>query len=204
MLNSSDKQLKYNTLLLLLENEKPYPDSLLNWFAQMDEYRYKLYTDLKEKGKPELFPTPFNNHIDLGRSALLDKKAYSKPDSIQFLDRLHTSFKNKKGFIYFFKYKTKKDDLVWKLASVGLVPADPGQFEFDEPATLTGPVSLYEVSGEKQYDFTRFSDTKLKVDEPVIEQLKKELKKMLYSRRKSAKEFYSNENDRMGSGDDMD
>ena len=204
MLQSSDKELKYNTLLLLLENEKTYPDSLLNWFGQMDEYRYKLYTDLKEKGKPNLFPAQFNNPIDLGRSALLDKKSYGKPDSILFLDRLPLLYKNKDGFIYFFKYKSKKDDLVWKLATAGLVPADGGAFEFDETAMLPGAVSLYEVSGARQYDFTRFSDTKLKDDEPVNEQLRKEMKKMLYSRRKSAKEFYSEENNRSGASDDMD
>jgi len=44
--------------------------------------------------------------------------------------------------------------------------------------------------------FTSFSDTKLKEEEPLMDQLNKALKRMLYSRRKSAKEFYSNENNR--------
>ena len=41
-----------------------------------------------------------------------------------------------------------------------------------------------------KYNFTGFSDTKIRNEEPEIIQLKKELKRMLYSRRKSAKEFY--------------
>jgi len=36
-----------------------------------------------------------------------------------YLARLKAEYKNKKGFVYFYKYKTKKDDMAWKLASVG-------------------------------------------------------------------------------------
>ena len=46
-------------------------------------------------------------------------------------------------------------------------------------------------SNTSRYDFTGFRDTKIKVEEPLLNQLNKELKKMLYSRRKSAKEFYA-------------
>ena len=40
------------------------------------------------------------------------------------------------------------------------------------------------------YSFSGFSDTKIKDEESVTDQLNKELKRVLYSRRKSAKEFY--------------
>ena len=42
-----------------------------------------------------------------------------------------------------------------------------------------------------RYNFTSFSDTKIKEDEPIDDQLKKLLKKIIYSRRKSAKGFYA-------------
>ena len=190
--SSTDKRLKYNTLLLLLRNDKPYPDSLLKYFAAMDDYRYELYADLEEIGKEEKFPALYNNHIDLARSKLLAEKTYDKPDLVLYIDRLTAEVKGKKGFIYFFKYKTKKDDASWKLAAAGLVPEDAAQFEFDEGDTKAlNYSSMYgNYSNIPAYDFTFFSDVKIKDEEPVINQLNKELKRMLYSRRKSAKEFY--------------
>ena len=56
---------------------------------------------------------------------------------------------------------------------------------------------MYNNSNSLNYNFTGYNDTKIRDDEAIIDQLKKELKRMLYSRRKSAKEFYeksSNEN----------
>ena len=132
MLNSSDKRLKYNTMMLMLRKNKPIPDSLTRYFAGLDEFRYELYADLKELGKEDKFPAIYNNHLDLGRSCLLDRSAYSKPDTIAYIDRLPAEVKGKKGFVYFYKYKSKKDDITWKLATVGLVPEDPAKFEFDQ------------------------------------------------------------------------
>jgi len=42
-----------------------------------------------------------------------------------------------------------------------------------------------------EYDFTRITDTKIKEEEPLSDQLKKILKMLLYSKRKSGKKFYS-------------
>lgn len=204
MLRSNDKRLKYNTMMLLLRNNKPYPDSLLTFFAKMDEYRYELYSDLKDMKKTDKFPAEYNTHLQLGRSALLDSKSYGKPDSLVYLDRLNAEFKGRKGFVYFYKYKNKKDDVSWKLATVGLVPEDPKQFEFPEEnkreyASVEYP--YYNWEGYDPYDFTSFNETKIKEDEPLADQLKKTLKKMLYSRRKSAKQFYEDDNDRTSTMD---
>jgi hypothetical protein len=200
MLKSDDKRLKYSTLLLLLRNNKPYPDSLLKYFAGSDEYRYELYTDLKKMKKSAKFPAQYNNHLDLGKSCLLDKKSYDKPDSVIYLDRLPATYKGKKGFIYFYKYKTKKDDLSWKLATVGLIPEDPNLFEFkDDNQGVKRNLyvsSLYGSTDYNRYDFTDFTGTKIEEDEPLVKQLNKTLKKILYSRRKSAKNFYDTDSDR--------
>jgi hypothetical protein len=198
MLRSSDKQLKYSTMMLLLRNDNSIPDTLPDYFAGLDEYRYELYTDLKDLDKKDKFPAKYNNHLDLGRSKLMKEKTYDKPDSLVFIDRLPAEFKGKKGFIYFYKYKTKKDDLEWKLATVGLVPRDPATFEFentDKPVIneLYPPFRLGDLY---KYDFTDFTETKIKEDEAIPDQLNKELKKILYSRRKSAKEFYEGKRSR--------
>lgn len=199
MLKSNDKELKYGTMLQLLLHNKPFPDSLLNYFGSLDDYRYKLYADLRRMKKPEKFPGLYNNHPDLGRSCLLYRKSYGKPDSLVYVDRLITEYKSKKGFIYFYKYKEKKDDLVWKLAVAGLVPEDPGQFEFTDSVKKTVLDYYYErfpSYAHSRYDFTEFTDTKIEQDVPILKQLNKKLRRLIYSRRKSAKNFYEDNGDR--------
>ncbi|MEI9807958.1 MAG: TraB/GumN family protein [Bacteroidota bacterium] len=197
ILSSNDKQLKYKTMLLLFRNNKPVPDTMPKYFAGLEEYRYKLYKDLEELKKGDRFPAQYNNHLDLGKSKLMEEKTYDKPDSVVYIDRLAAEVKGKKGFVYFYKYKTKKDDLNWKLASVGLVPEDPKTFEFEN--TEKPDYSEYYSPGNYQsgdyykLDFTGFSDTKIKEDEAIAGQLGKALKKMLYSKRKSARAFYERE-----------
>ncbi len=189
LLQSNDKKLKYSIVVLMVQNKQNVPDSLLNYFAAMDDYRYILYSDLEEMNQLNLFPEKYNNQPDLGKSKLIDSKPYGKPDSIIYLDKLSTEFNSKQGYIYFYKYKEKKDDPVWKLATVGLLSKNPKQFEIKD--TSSAPNEDYDSDDETDYyDFTSFTDSKLTSAESVSTQLNKELKKMLYSRRNSAKAFY--------------
>ncbi len=193
MLASNDKRLKYNTMLLMVRNQKQVPDTLMSYYAGLDEYRYELYTDLKTLKKKDLFPAKYNNHVDLGRSMLLASKSYGKPDTIAYIDKLPAELKGKKGQAYFFKYKTKKDDISWKLAIVGLLPENPDEFDINEDEE--GMEEIYAVvpgwsTTYSGYGITGFLEEKIKEDEPLQEQLQKELKKKLYSKRKSAKTFY--------------
>ena len=184
LLNSNDKRLKYNTMMLLLHNKRPVNDTLFRYFAAMDDYRYELYRDLREKKQLKLFPDKYNNHIDLAKSRFLGKSSYDKPDTLAYVDRLPLKFKDRSGYVYFFKYKEKKDDNQWKLASIGLLPSDPKKFHFDEKK------KYYE---EMQYDFSQMKETKIDEETSLQEQMKKALKKMLYSKRNSAAEFYNDE-----------
>lgn len=200
MLSSNDKKLKYNTLIQLLKKNRPYPDTLLRYFAGLDEYRYTLYTDLRDMKKTDKFPAMYNNHLDLGRSALLAEQKYSKPDSVVYADRVQVDYKDKKGYLYFFTYKTKKDDLSWKLAVVGLVPLNPREFEFVDSAALSAiqknPALAFLNAGFNRFSFTSFLDAKVTPGEQVKDQLSKEVKKLLFSRRKSARQFYENSSGR--------
>jgi uncharacterized protein YbaP (TraB family) len=206
MLGSNDKKLKYNILLQLMKKSRPYPDSLLRYFGGLDEYRYELYADLKEMKKTEKFPAMYNNHLDLGKSSLLRLKSGDKPDSLVYADRISTTYKGKKGYLYFFNYKMKKDDLNWKLAVVGLVPENPREFEFED--TLRRPVTFFNYGerlrwpGSDTFDFTRYTDEKSTTGEAMKIQMRKELKKMIYERRESALRFY-NDNYNRGYGFNM-
>lgn len=201
MLASDDRRLKYNTLLLLMRNKRPYPDSMLEYFAESDEFRYELYSDLDGIGVQKKFPAQFKTQLHLAKSRLLREKFYGKPDSLVFINRLSADVKGKKGWVYFFKYKNKKDDASWKIATAGLMPQDTSKFEWDDitrETVIRDYMNASETSfsnpGSDNIDFTSFTETKIKDDQPVDMQLKKQLKKMLYSRRKSAREFYSRDN----------
>jgi uncharacterized protein YbaP (TraB family) len=191
MLASDDKRLKYSIFMLLLEKGMPFPDSLPDYFAASDEYRYEFYVDLKERKRLEKFPAIYNNHLALSRGALLAQKRYDRPDSLVYLSVIPTEFMRVKGLIYFFKYKTKKDDLAWKIATVGLIPEDSTLFEFDDERVHSLPYEVMAGSGVlRRIDFIELSNTRIRNDQPLDAQLQKLLRKMLYSRRKSAKEFY--------------
>ncbi|MBK6825758.1 MAG: hypothetical protein IPG86_02210 [Chitinophagaceae bacterium] len=195
MLRSGDKRLRYNTFIQLVQKGKSYPDTLLRYFAGLDEYRFELYQDLQLVKKQDLFPAAFNNHLDLGRSALLETKDYEKPDSLVFIQSMPATVKDKKGLVYFYKYKTKKDDLAWKLAVVGLLPENPAAFEFDKTSqgkSLPAINTEFDPN-EEDWNFTSFTDTKIKEGTPLSELISKELKKLLYTLRNSGKAFFKEE-----------
>jgi hypothetical protein len=192
LLKSNDNRLKYSTTMLLLRNKKAVPDTMLKYFAASDDYRYELYSDLKENHLANLFPVAFNNQLALARSKLIDiSNNYNKPDSLVYLDKLPVQFRERSGVVFFFKYKNRKDDNAWKIATVGIVPADQKKFEFDE-----SPKQKFWQ--RRQYEFTDLSNTAIDNETPLQDQLKKALKKMLYSKRNSAAQFYKDENKMRG------
>ena len=94
-------------MLLLLRNNKPYPTALLKYFGGLDEYRYELYKDLKSLKKMNI-SRQYNNHLDLGKSKLMEEKTYDKPDSIVFVDRLAAEVKGRKGLVISLSTKQRK------------------------------------------------------------------------------------------------
>lgn len=196
LLSSGDKRLKYNTIYLLLRNKKSIPDSLLTYFASLDEFRYELYTDLYKLKSEYRFPAAFNNHRDLAHSKLLSLFDNIKPDSVLLMDSLRTQVSNKEGYVYFFRYKMKKDDNYWKLATSGLVPLSPGKFFYDDETgqfkqSLFMAEPAANAYSDLQSGFTGFTDTKIREDESLEEQMNKQLRKILYSKKRSGKYFYS-------------
>ncbi len=198
MLLSNDKRVKYNTVHLFLRHKIAVPDTLLAYFAKLDDYRYELFTDMKELKMLDKFPPAYKNQRDLATSKLFSSSNYSKPDSLVFMDSLPAVVNNKKGIVFFYKYKTKKDDAFWKLATVGLLSPDKNQFSYDDEEDgdnergYTAFIPRWSFSSNKErIVFTEFTDEKIKEDVPVKEQMEKQLKKIVYSKRKSARMFYN-------------
>jgi len=201
MLASGDKRLKYNTTYLFLRHKIPLHDTMLTYFAKLDDYRYELFSDMRVLKILDKFPAAFKNQQDLAKSKLFSSTSYyqEKPDSLVFIDSLPASVKNKKGFVFFYKYKNKKDDLYWKLATVGLLSADNSDLNYDDDDDDNEMYSPYTSNWNSPNSgkivFTEFTDEKIKEEVPLNEQLAKQLKKIIYSKRKSARIFYNEGND---------
>ncbi len=199
MLASTDKELRYSTMMLLLRNKKQVADSILYNFAKDDDYRYDFYSDMKSSGLLKKFPAEFHNQVDIGRSRLLSSKIYGRPDSLVFITKIPASLKGRAGVVHFYKYKNKKDDLSWKIATVGLLPADSSIMEFEDVTITNYNEAPFAYGRRVNYDFhlVEFTEGKLGDEASLDSQLSKLLKKMLYSKRKSAQEFYEeNQNSR--------
>lgn len=175
-----NKQTRFNTMLLLLRNNKSVPDSLLNFYAGADEYRIDLYRSLKKSKLLDKFPARYNNQLDLVRSAIVSGWADNKIDTLALLDKIPVIYKNKKGIVYFFKYKTRKDDYKWKILSYGIQPGNSKEFTEIDNDFNSGTAYNYSTNGDDKLDETI----------PVKTQLEKLIKTMLYKTHRSASQFY--------------
>ncbi len=176
LLKSTDENIRLNTSMLLLRNNKPVADSILNWFAEKDQWRSNLYTQLEKINQLNRFPEKYKTQLYISRSLLLTDKNYSSVDSVDFIEKYPGHYKDKKGVVYFFKYRLKKDG-DWKIGISGLQPENPQQISSDNK-------------------FVEMTDKKIKTDKPLQEQLLEQLKHLQFTFHKSAKNFYESENNK--------
>ena len=173
LMKTNSRKLLYETFLLLLRNQKPLPDSLFQKFAALDEYRSTLYSDLKKINKLDKFPSSYKKQELIARSLLVNSgEMYSRVDTLAYVDKLPVTYKDKKGYVYFFKYKRMKDDASWQLATVGMQPENQDEVDAEDD------------------EFTEMDNRKLETDKPLREQLDKALKELLYVKHASATGFY--------------
>lgn len=166
LLNFKDQSIQLGTAVVMLRNKKFVPDSVLLNLAAKNEWRSKLFVALEKANLLNKFPRQYKDQTDIAKSFL----AVNKMDSIVYLSNKPITFRNKKGRVYFFKYRIKKDD-GWKIGISGLQPEN-----------------LNEVSSNKQ--LVKLTDKRIREDEPLSDQLDLQLKKLLYSLSKSGKNFY--------------
>jgi uncharacterized protein YbaP (TraB family) len=183
MLTSKDASLRLNTAMLLLRHDRPVADSIIRNLAASDTYRSDLYQQLTAIGHANRFPKQYRNQLDMARSLLASSRGNSSLADIQFIAKRSIQFKQSKGFVYFFKYKPGHDD-DWQIGISGIQPADLATVNTaNEFVTLTGK--------------------KLKPNLPVNTQIEDQLRKLMFSKRKSALNFYLDHNyiDRSGDED---
>jgi hypothetical protein len=154
----------------------------LNFYAADDEYRIDLYRSLKKAKLMDKFPVKYNSQADLVRSAIMNSSSY---DTLVLLDKMPVTYKGKKGAVYFFKYKNKKEEKKWKILYYGMQPENVKEFDDDNDDFIS----------ETSYSYSRNGDDKLDETKPVKEQLQKMMKIMLYKKHSSASQFYDGRDD---------
>ncbi|HEX9511450.1 MAG TPA: TraB/GumN family protein [Puia sp.] len=183
LLQSKDASLRLSTSALLLRNNKPVADSIIRALAVSDLYRSRLLKSLEAIHRGDRFPRSFRNQVDIARSLLVGNRSDNEGVDIQFVDKKPVQFKDMKGTIYFFKYKLNKDD-DWQIGLSGLQPVNPKEVNTDN-------------------EFVRLTGKKIRPDTPVKDQFEQQLKKLLFSKRKSAASFYL-DNDYYGGKNEED
>lgn len=174
LLQSRDDDLKLLVAIKLLQNNKAIPDTLFTHLAKTDKSRYDLYSSLKTIKKENLFPREYKTQELLARANLLADKNKQKFDTIVYAGKEKVQIKDKTGWVYFFKYKERKED-EWKMGISGLQPED------ENLVTINGVL-------------VSMTDKKFKTDKTEDEQFREQLKQMIFALRPSAKYFFSSNN----------
>ncbi len=174
LLRSNDDQLRLNALIILLRNKQAVPDSIFTTLAASDLLRGKLFTVLEKNKRLDKFPAKYKTQLSLAKSYMVRDKGIAKIDSIVFLSKQPATYQHKKGMVYFFKYRVKKDD-DWKIGISGLQPEKSSAVSSDD-------------------GLARMTDKKLKEAKPIGEQLQEQLNKLLFNFHNSSKYFYTNNN----------
>ncbi|HEX6916123.1 MAG TPA: hypothetical protein VF145_12830, partial [Chitinophagaceae bacterium] len=178
LLQSKDLEVRSNTAVLMLRNNYPVHDSILLSVAEKDQYRASLLRALEEAGKENLFPAAWRKQEDIARSLLLEDKDFEKFFDIQLVGKKAVQVKNDKGYVYFFRYKLKRED-DWKIGISGIQPESPDK------------ISSNDV-------LVKMTDKKITTDEPELDQFEKQLKRLIYSQRRSSMNFYRESNNMYG------
>lgn len=174
LLQSRDPGVRMTAVVLLLRNNIPVADSILLKLAADDQFRSRLYTKLEKAKQLDKFPATYKTQQDIARSFLLADKNYNKVDSVVFLKKQPVTYLDKKGVVYFYKYRVNKYD-DWKIGISGLQPENEKNILTDDKLTT-------------------MTEKNIKNDIPLDEQLQDQLKKILFSFHPSARNFYGSDN----------
>lgn len=168
LLQSRDASLRLTTSLLLLRRHHDLPDSLLQSLAANDATRAALFQGLTDIHQQDKFPKKYRTQEDIARSLLVAGHGADDFAAIELVAKQPTQFKQNKGTVYFFRYKITKDD-PWMLGLSGIQPGDH----------ISTESSLVVVTGKKIHD-----------DTPEVQQFQEQWRRVLLSRRKSAANFF--------------
>jgi uncharacterized protein YbaP (TraB family) len=183
LLRSKDAGLRLNTAVLLLRHNRPVADSIIQALAGADASRSRLLRNLVGIHKESRFPKAGKTQESIARSLLVASRGNSDFADIQLVDKRTAQFKQRKGLVYYFKYKVNRDD------------------EWQMGLSAFQPLNTKEVSTDPE--FVALTGKRLRQDKPALEQFDQQWKRLLFSRRRSATTFFM-DNDYYASRPDED
>jgi hypothetical protein len=179
LMNSRDEAVRLQTAMLFVKNKRPVADSVFVRLGKDEKKRKKLYQELEDVERLDLFPKQYRNQEQMAKAMLtIENTSYNKKDSITSLNiKMPVSYKGNRGYVYFFKYKEGKKDEDWMIATSGPQPMDTTKVNIED-------------------DMVEFTGKLIKKDKPLKEQLEKILKEALYEKNKVSSRFYDRYRDR--------
>jgi hypothetical protein len=121
LLQIKSLSLRQAVVMVLIRNNRPVPDSVLQALAADDWHRARLYSDLVQAGKADRFPAEFRNQEAMARSVLFERRAEGREAEMQWVGKQHVVTKEATGTVYFFKYKVKGQE-GWMMGISGVQP----------------------------------------------------------------------------------
>ncbi len=172
LLQSQDVATQLDAATLLARHNIAIPDTLWRSIASKDKYRSVLYKKLVAIGKENLYPEKFKSQELIAKALLLNDKNADKFQNCELAGKKLITLKGETGYVYFFRYKLSKDE-DWKIGVSGLQPAN---------------LKLVSTNDE----LTKMTGKKITDSEPETNQFNNELKKLMFSVRRSAVYFFGN------------
>lgn len=127
MQNINGLRTRSSILTYMLSKGHTFPDSVLNKLSSSEESRAYFYKRLKKYGKETIFDKKYLNQKDFAYALIFgNMKVDKKEDTVLFVEKRNITVKNKKGIVYFYKLKQKKDNN-YTIHAAGLFPTDGKQ-----------------------------------------------------------------------------
>ena len=184
LIRSSDASLRLFTTILLIRHDIPVADSIILKLASSDQYRARLYKNLVEIHKEHIFPSKYRNQAEIAKSLLAQARPDDEFYAVELIDKKFIRNESDHGYVYFFRYKFNKED-EWQMGISGLQPEDSTVLETDA-------------------EYVRLTNRRIRQDEPMSDQFNTQLKRLIFSKHKSASSFYLDNDYYVRRGDDDD
>lgn len=150
LVNDPDNSLAYCGVLGLVRQGVTVRKSMIEKLADDAELRVKLYTELTEMGRLDLFPATYRTQQSIAESHLVSWLVADydyAPSDIQFIEEREVEVEGVRGRAYLFKYAYDDGDS-WYAAISGLQPLDREQLALT--ADVVG--SQYKEMGSQSID----------------------------------------------------
>jgi len=168
----SDREMRFQTLIAMLKNNLPVDSKTIYTLATTDEYRYKLFEELRKLKKQSLFPSEYLSQEKLAYSKLFtDLNDEEYPVTITKLSSKTIMYKGKQQKIYLYKVFESGDyeylpatggvDVTYYLAVVG--PFSTNAKDYVSNHDLTG------VYWDEEYDEKKIDELLKKYIESLKE-----------------------------------